>query len=189
MFERFTRDARGVVVGAQQVARSLDDTAIRATHILVGLAGDGRATVELLSEHGVGRDALLHRLAELHRRGLDQAALSALGIDLDAVRTSVESTFGTGALDADPPHPRRWPFARHRVSDRGHLSFTGGAKKALELSLREAIRLGRHSIDAEAILLGVLRADDREVRLVLTDLDVDVDTLRRATEDRLRRAA
>ena len=189
MFERFTRDARSVVVGAQEVARSLGDTAVRATHFLVGLSEDGRSTADLLSEHGIGRDALLPRLAQLHRRGLDQAALFALGIDLNAVRTSVESTFGAGALDADPPLPRRWPFGRRRASGFGHLPFTDGAKKSLELSLREAIRLQQNTIDAEVILLGVLRSDDREVRLVLADLGVNAATLRRAAEDRLRRAA
>lgn len=187
MFERFSRDARAVVVDAQEVARSLDDRTIRAAHLLAALAEVGRTTPDLLAEHGLGREPLRRRLAELHRGGLDESALSSLGIDLAAVRTSVESTFGVGALDADPPQPRRWPFGRHRAS--GHPAFTDGAKKALELSLREAIRLGLSSIDAEAILLGVLRADDREVRLVLADLGVNVATLRRATEDRLRRAA
>jgi ATP-dependent Clp protease ATP-binding subunit ClpA len=189
MFERFSRDARAVVVAAQAVARSLHDPAIRGTHLLVGLAEVGRSTSELLAEHHIGREELLRRLAEQHRGGLDEAALSALGIDLSAVRTSVESTFGTGALDADPPPPRRWPFGRRRASGRGHLPFTDGARKALELSLREAIRLGLDSIDAEAVLLGVLRSDDREVRTVLDDAGVDVAVLRRATEGRLRRSA
>ena len=189
MFERFSRDSRAVVVGAQEVARSLDDTAIRGTHLLVGLAEPSRSTGDLLADHGVGRDALLRRLAELGRGGLDESALSTLGIDLSAVRTSVESTFGTGALDFDPPPSRRWPFGRRHAAGRGHLSFTDGARKALALSLREAIHLGLNSIDAEAILLGILRSDDREVRLVLADLEVDVAALRRAAEDRLRRAA
>jgi hypothetical protein len=55
--------------------------------------------------------------------------------------------------------------------------------------LRETIRLGGSSIDAEAVLLGLLRADDREVRLVLAEFGVDVGALRRAAEGRLRRAA
>jgi hypothetical protein len=39
-----------------------------------------------------------------------------------------------------------------------HLPFTSGAKKALELSLREALRLGDRYIGSdEHLLLGVLR--------------------------------
>ncbi len=189
MFERFSRDARAAVVDAQEVARSLHDTTIRGSHLLVGLTGAGCSTGGLLEEHGAGRTALLRRLAEHGRGGLDESALSALGIDLDAVRSSVESTFGAGALDADPPSSRRRRFRRRRPAERGHIPFTGDAKKALELSLREAIRLGLNSIDAEAVLLGILRSDDRQVRRLLDDLGVDVAGLRRAAEARLRRAA
>jgi hypothetical protein len=187
MFERFTRDARAVVVAAQEAARSLDDSAIRATHLLLGLAGDGRGTADLLAERNLGRDVLLDWVAGRHRGGLDGSALSALGIDLAAIRSAVESTFGPGALDADPPPRRRWP--RRRRTFVGHLPFTDGARKSLELALREAIRLGRGAIDAEVVLLGVLRSDDPEVRQVLAESGVDVAALRRATESRLRRAA
>jgi hypothetical protein len=101
----------------------------------------------------------------------------------------VESTFGPGALDEDPPAARRWPLHRHRRSDGRHVPFTDGAKKSLELSLRETIRLGQSSIGAESVLLGVLRSDDREMRQVLAHFDVDIAALRRATESRLRPAA
>ncbi len=189
MFERFSRDARSAVVATQEVARSLGDATIRTVHILAGLAGDDLSTGHLLAEHHLERQALLQWLARRQRGGLDESALSALGIDLDAIRTSVEATFGAGALDAEPPPPGRRLFGRRRAADRGHIPFTGEAKKALELSLRETLRLGLDSIEAEAVLLGVLRADDPEVRRVLADFDVDVAALRRAAETRLRRAA
>jgi hypothetical protein len=50
-----------------------------------------------------------------------------VGIDLDEVRRSVEEAFGPGALD------------RGRGARAGHIPFTRGAKKALELSLHEAL--------------------------------------------------
>lgn len=189
MFERFSRDARSVVITAQEVARSTGATAIGAVHLLIGLTDDGRSTGHLLTEHHLGREPVLRWVAQHRRGGLDAAALSALGIDLDAIRSSVESTFGTGALDDYPPTARRWPLSRNRRSRIDHVPFTDGAKKSLQLSLRETIRLGGQSIDAGAVLLGVLRADDREVRQLLADLGVDVAALRRATESRLRRAA
>lgn len=188
MFERFSRDARGVVVAAQEAARAADDRAIGAIHLLIGLTDDDRPTGPLLAEHQLGREPVLHWVNEHRRPGLDASALSALGIDLGAIRTSAESTFGRGALDRDPATARRWPLWRRRSTSR-HVPFTDGAKKSLELSLRETIRLGENSIGAEAVLLGVLRADDREVRRLLGDLHVDLGALRRATEGRLHRAA
>lgn len=187
MFERFSRDARAVVVAAQEAARSGDDPSIGAIHLLIGLTDDGRSTSGLLADHQLGREPVLRWVTEHRRGGLDAAALSALGIDLNAIRTSVESTFGQGALDEDPPPAGRWSWRRRpRIN---HLPFTPGARKSLELSLRETIRLGADSIDAEAVLLGVLRADDRQVRRLVADVGVDVAALRRAAEGRLRRAA
>ena len=42
MFERFTADARDVVVGAQTVARESGTRSIDARHLLLGLVGDRR---------------------------------------------------------------------------------------------------------------------------------------------------
>ena len=189
MFERFTTDARQVVISAQDHARRLRHSRIGALHLLLGLAQQPAPTAHLLRDVGVTTAAVEAelRIHDARLSDADGAALAQLGIDLDAIRTSVESTFGEGALDADPPRPSRWSRRRGRIA--GHLPFTGGAKKVLELSLREALRLHLDAIEAEAVLLGVLRADDREVRHVLADLGVDVAALRRATESRLRRAA
>lgn len=189
MFERFSRDARAVVVAAQEAARSTNDRKIRAVHLLIGLSDPDRSTADLLAERHLEREPLLQWVAEHHSGGLDASALSALGIDLGAIRTTVESTFGPGALDEDPPAGRRWPLRRHRRWDGRHVPLTDGAKKSLELALRETIRLGQDSIGAESVLLGVLRSDDREMRAALAHFDVDLATLRRATESRLRRAA
>lgn len=189
MFERFTRDARAVVVAAQEAARSTGDRRIRAVHLLIGLSDPDRPTADLLAERHLEPESLRQWVAEHHRGGLDASALSTLGIDLGAIRTTVESTFGRGALDEDPPAARRWPLRRHRRSDGRHVPFTDGARKSLELSLRETIRLGQGSIGAESVLLGVLRSDDREMLEAMAHFDVNLTALRRATEARLRRAA
>nr|WP_268247750.1 Clp protease N-terminal domain-containing protein [Actinomadura citrea] len=61
---------------------------------------------------------------------------------------------------------------------RGHIPFTPQAKKALELSLRHAIRLGQKEIRSGHLLLGVLHDGDfLSVRLV-TEAGVDVEQLR-----------
>lgn len=185
MFERFSGDARAVVVAAQEAARAAGDQQIRAIHLLIGLGGEDRSVGDLLAEHRLHPDAVQRWNIEHQRGTLDASALFALGIDLAAVRASVEATFGPGALENDPPVVRRWP----RRARLGHTPFTDGAKKALQLSLRETVRLGGPAIGSEAVLLGVLRADDREVRRLLADLGVDAIALRRAVEHRLRRAA
>ena len=77
---------------------------------------------------------------------LDAAALGTVGIDLDAVRDSVEATFGPGALDVPSPDKGR--------EVKGHIPFTRRAKKVLELSLREALALESGSIADGHIALG-----------------------------------
>jgi ATP-dependent Clp protease ATP-binding subunit ClpA len=101
---------------------------------------------------------------------LDAEALSALGIDLDAVRTTVEATFGTGALDRPAPGPREVP---------GHLPFTPRAKKVLELSLREALAMKSKEIADGHIALGLLREGEGLAAKVLADRGIDPADLRR----------
>lgn len=66
------------------------------------------------------------------------------GMTVDGVRTDVEALVGRGG-DGPPS---------------GHMPFTPGAKKALEMSLRAALRLGHDYIGAEHIMLGVLSDSD-----------------------------
>ena len=75
------------------------------------------------------------------------------------MRRRVEAAFGEGALDrgADAPRGRR----------EGRGPFSRSAKKALELSLREALALGDKHIGAEHLMLGALRADDPALEAVL----------------------
>ena len=102
---------------------------------------------------------------------LDADPLTAVGIDLDAVRSSVEAAFGPGALD----HPERTP-------PRGHIPFTPRAKKVLELSLREAIAMKSRSIADGHIALGLLREGEGLAMKVLHDRGVEPVSLRRDLE-------
>jgi ATP-dependent Clp protease ATP-binding subunit ClpC len=116
MFERFTDQARRVVVQAQEEARMLGHDYIGTEHILLGLLG----------EH----------------EGPAAQALSSLGVslDLDAAREQVVEIAGAGTGQQG-----------------GHIPFTPRTKKVLELSLREAQRLGDDHIGTEHILLGLVR--------------------------------
>src|SRR4051794_24495125 len=131
MFERFTEAARQSVVLAQQEARELHSGRIGTEHLLLGLLDQpGSAGGAVLARHGLSRESVVEAIRTFSRGdGLDAAALGTVGIDLDAVRDSVEAAFGPGALDG----PRRGRQAT------GHIPFSPRAKKVLELSLREAL--------------------------------------------------
>lgn len=173
MFERFTEDARKAVIGAQAEARALGDRHIGTEHVLLSLLGGDDATARALRAHGLDAADLRARIVRVNGSGgdvLDSDALKSIGIDLDAVREATEETFGEGALDVPAGK-----LSRHRG---GHIPFTPKAKKALELSLRHAIRLKRKEIRSGHVLLGVLHDDDfLSVRLA-TEAKVDVAGLR-----------
>jgi ATP-dependent Clp protease ATP-binding subunit ClpA len=182
MFERFTADARETVVGAQREARQLRHRWIGTEHLLLALLSRAdSSTAAVLGRHGLTHDAVTESIASFLGADLDADALSTLGIDLDAVRDSVEASFGPGALDAPPPASG----CRDRGPS-GHLPFSPRAKKVLELALREAIALKQKTIADGHIALGLLREGDGLAIKVLHDRGVDPVELRRDLTTMLR---
>lgn len=145
MFERFTREARDVAIGAQVEARGRGDRSIGTQHLVSALLTPTHSTAQrVLDRLGADRDALSRAL----RPALpDPDALAAIGVDLAAIRRAVEASFGPGALEGSPR------------SRRGHIPFTADAKKTLELALREALALGDRHVGSEHVLLGLLRTE------------------------------
>ena len=169
MFERFTADARQVVVLAQQEARELHHSHIGTEHLLLALLAEGSSpAAQALRGHGLELTELRRRVAALSDPGLDGDALAVLGIDLEEVRRATEASFGEGALDAKA----------HRSGLKGHIPFSDGAKKVLELSLREAIHLKQHHILAGHILLGLLREGRGSAARILLEAGIDLAELR-----------
>jgi ATP-dependent Clp protease ATP-binding subunit ClpA len=117
MFERFTNQARHVVVLSQEEARQLKHNYIGTEHLLLGLFGEPE---------------------EVPCR-----ILAALGMTLESTRQEVTAIVGTGVS-----------------APTGHVPFTPRAKKALELSLREALQLHHSDIGTEHLLLGLIREGD-----------------------------
>jgi ATP-dependent Clp protease ATP-binding subunit ClpA len=177
MFERFTEDARQVVVLAQEEAREAHDPCIDGTHLLLGIAtvqGPGRRALEAA---GVDRDRLRTAIREVgdpSGEPIDAEALAALGIDLERVRQAAEAVFGAGALEDRSRRRRRRPS--------GHLPFTDVAKSALERSLRACVRLGDHALDTRHLLLGLLDVGEKRTTAVLQRLGVDPADLRNRLE-------
>ena len=204
MFERFTRDARAVVVTSIDLCTTLDADEVRPVHLLLALTEEGNGARDLLAAHGVTEDAVSAALGAprptppVPLGDDDAAALRSLGIDLDAIREAVDKQFGEGALDgaSAPASERDEPAdldeadpGRGRFGLGGRVRFGRGAKKVLELSLREAIRVHSREIRSEHIALAVLRTDDEAVRMLLGSLGVDVAALRTDLDGRGRRTA
>jgi ATP-dependent Clp protease ATP-binding subunit ClpA len=173
MFERFTDGARGVVTGAETEARALRHPHIGTEHLLVSLLNGGDDVARTANRHGLDADRVRAGIAELTVDPLDPEALSTLGIDLDAVRAATERTFGEGALDA--------PRDRCRGRN-GRPSFSPKAKKALELSLRHALRLKQKHIGSGHILLALLHDEEFMSARLAARAGVDVAALRASVE-------
>jgi ATP-dependent Clp protease ATP-binding subunit ClpA len=171
MFNRFTRDARDVVVRAQEEAATLGHDYLGTEHLLLGVAARGGLPASLGLEHGRLRAAVAGSSQQL-----DADALAAIGIDLDAVRRAVEESFGPGALSG-----------RRRRG--GHLPMCRKAKRALELSLREALAQGDRHIGPDHILLGLARDADSGAARALASCGTTPATLRAAVLAARREAA
>jgi ATP-dependent Clp protease ATP-binding subunit ClpA len=181
MFERFTRPARQVVTVAQLTARRLHHDHIGTEHLLLGLLEAEGAEGELLAGFGITAEAAERRIQEILGGGTNDAeALAAIGIDLEEVRRRVEASFGPDALRQASCRGRRGPL--------GHVPFTPRAKKVLELSLREAVRLRHDHIGPEHLLLGLLREGQGLAAQVMVELGADLDAVRAAVLEDLRRA-
>jgi ATP-dependent Clp protease ATP-binding subunit ClpA len=119
----------------------------------------------LLDHDHIGTEHIL--LGLIHEgEGVAAQALASLEVDLAAVRHEVERLVPRG-----------------ESSPSGHIPFTPRAKKVLELSLREALRLGHNYIGTEHILLGLVRELDGFAAKALVQVGVDLDQVRQRVED------
>jgi ATP-dependent Clp protease ATP-binding subunit ClpA len=196
MFERFTAQARHVVVTAQEEAAGFRHGYIGTEHILLALLDEGSGIAStVLRDAGVDRERVRADVERIVGRGRgslgadDAAALREIGIDLDAVLSKIEERFGPQALRSPCPPPRRGLLRRRRRGYGGARPFTPRAKKVLELSMREALRMRCDHVGPEHILLGLLREGKGLAAQVLTAAGPTIDDLRRRTLAALDRAA
>jgi len=70
-----------------------------------------------------------------------------------------------------------WPPVETPASI-GHLPFTVGMKRALELALREALRLDHNFVAGEHLLLGLLRSPDDDLTSFVEAAGFNWETLR-----------
>jgi ATP-dependent Clp protease ATP-binding subunit ClpC len=119
-----------------------------------------REEAVLLDHDFIGTEHIL--LGLLRDTDMAGQLLQGLGFDLDETRVRI----GAGAS----PGPR---------SAYGQMPFTPGAKKALEMSLREAIGLGDRFIGTEHLLLGLLREGQGLAAGLLNERGLQLDGVRR----------
>jgi len=154
MFERFTREARAVVKGAEAEARALGSPTIEAEHVLLALTREDAATTAAGSA-----------LAEV---GLDyEAAREALGAERERSLLAVGVAAGDFAVPITP-------LARRP-------KVGASTKTALERALRASVRRHDGRIEAGHVLLGVLQAEAGSVPRALTEAGVDRAELRART--------
>jgi ATP-dependent Clp protease ATP-binding subunit ClpA len=174
MFERFTQELRDVVTRARDEAAELGHDFLGTEHLLLGVAASDDG---ILAPLGADHAALRRAVTGMYPVGLDADALASIGIDLDAVRRSVEQSFGPGALFG--PRARR---ARH-------VSFCPRAKRALERSLREALLLRQRHIGPEHLLLALASDGESGAAIALRRCGTSPEAVRAATRAALRDAA
>jgi ATP-dependent Clp protease ATP-binding subunit ClpA len=156
---------------AQQVAARLGHRSVGPEHLLLALlhleddlapgilreAGLTVAAVEQEIRHGLDAGSVT--------QASDVDALRAIGIDLDAIRTRVEASFGPGALEAGSRRPGVRPFTRP-------------AKKLLERSLREAVARKHRHVGTEHLLLAMMHDPQGVTARIVVRLGLSPDHLR-----------
>ncbi len=177
MFERFTRPARRVVESASVLAQESGARDVRPEHLFSALLEEESClAVRVLEGLGAPARRLRDELARQQQQyvdGLDAddaEALKVIGIDLHEVVRRIERDLGGRG-----PQKKRPRFAR-------------ASKKALELSLREALALRHNYIGTEHLLLGLARVEDRVVTDTLAAFGIRRDALRTAVAEAVRKA-
>ena len=134
-FDKFTERARRSLSLAQEEAQRFQHNYIGTEHLLLGLVREGE--------------------------GVASQVLTRLGVQLNAVRQSIEFIIGRG--------------------DRivlGEIGLTPRSKKVIELAVDEARRLQHHYIGTEHLLLGLVREGEGIAAGVLASLGVDLKRVR-----------
>jgi len=109
----------------------------------------------------VGTEHLLLGLIAL-AEGVAVSVLQGMGVSLEQVRIEVEKAVGQGP----------------ETKVVGNIPFTPRSKKVLQLSVAEAQALNHSYVGTEHILLGLLREGEGVAAQVLTNMEIDLDTVR-----------
>jgi hypothetical protein len=197
---RMTRDAIVVAIGAYEHALRLGHGYLGGEHFLLALAAADQPAGIVLRDHGVTPERVEQEIARQAGAALfgdlDRDALAVIGIDVDAVRASVEASFGpealTSASQAVHPAPRERRLDPRRVSgasrDGVFLRHSPSAEQSVGNA--QATARARHdtSVTVEHLALGLLAVTEGPVPAILSGLGVSGPVVRSAIVDRYRQA-
>ncbi len=141
------------------MAQKFDRFTTRARHVLELAQGEAVR----LNHSYIGTEHLLLGLIG-EGGGVAAQVLSELGVEMERVRSGVEFIVGRGDMDVA-----------------GEVGLTPRARKAIELAIDEARRLGHHYVGTEHLLLGLLREGGGIAAAVLESLGLQLDKVRAST--------
>jgi len=166
VFERFTGPTREVVMLAMEEAGLLRSGFVGCGHLLLGLLREGHGIgAQVLTAHGADVESARAAVSRSYTTNgprdpsSREELLRSIGIDLDEVMRRTEETFGPAAVGRAVERTVRKRGRRRGARPRctTGVPFSARAKRVLELSLREALRLGHNYIGTEHVLLGIVR--------------------------------
>jgi ATP-dependent Clp protease ATP-binding subunit ClpC len=142
-FERFTEKAKKVLTLAQDEAEKSHHSYIGTEHLLLGLLREGD--------------------------GLAAKVLGSLGVEIDKVRTTIESVLG-----------------RNERIIVQQIIPTSRVKKVIEIAFEEAKRMNNTYVGTEHLLLGLLIEGEGIAAHVLEDLGATLEKVRQELDSQLR---
>eukprot|EP00968_Pinguiococcus_pyrenoidosus_P012818 scaffold1144_cov215-Pinguiococcus_pyrenoidosus.AAC.3 len=155
-FERLSSDAVAAVIQAQQEAKSMGSDQVGTEHLLLGLLAHPETAGKALRKAGLNSpDQVRGEVASLPGNVAPPKAAGALG-DFFSSGGSKDSKGDMGEM----------------------LPFTGTARKAFDVSMKEAEAIKCEGIGSELLLVGTLGGStDSSAVVVLKNLNVDTDSL------------
>ncbi len=142
-FERFTEKAKKVLTLAQDEAEKSHHSYIGTEHLLLGLLREGD--------------------------GLAAKVLANLGVEIDKVRTTIESVLG-----------------RNERTVVRQITPTSRVKKVVEVAFEEAKRMNNTYVGTEHLLLGLLIEGEGIAAHVLEDLGANLEKVRTELDAQLK---
>jgi ATP-dependent Clp protease ATP-binding subunit ClpA len=203
MTERLTEEARAIPMLAFELAVRLGHDYLGGEHFLLALASSDQPAGAVLREHGVTPERVEAEIIRLSGaklfEDLDRDALAVIGIDVDAVRASVETRFGLAAVSQAAQAAGRGRGAGSRMPgnvrrrsgaqrDGVFLPHGPGAVQSLEIACQEARARYAPRARVEHLALGVLAVSEGLVPVILSALSAPLPALRTAVQDRYRQA-
>jgi hypothetical protein len=201
MPDYMTGEARAVAMRAYEHALRLGHRYLGGEHFLLALASCGEPAGAVLRERGVTPERVEEQVVRLAGDSLfgdlDRDALAAIGVDVDAVRGSIEASLGpqaltraAGAAQSGPRLPRLNPRPVSGAERDGvFLPHVPDIEQARRNASAEAQARRDTQIGAEHLALGLLAVTEGPVPAILSALGVSAPALHAAILDRYRRAS